>query len=481
MYDLLNDTIISVRTNSDEVPYRVSLPELFAIIAKDAIHDLPGVRWHQIQALHCFLVQLGVGALLHSGMVAIPTDARDWREILRALSDDSGIWHLVQSDPTMPAFLQPPVYDEERVVDYKRDVLTPDDLDLLYSTKAHDIKPTADIEGDPEHWIHALINLQTASHYAGGRLYGISRMPSGISGRISASFTPTMRFSGWVKRDMTVLLATAEVPVISPIEEFLIWPLPWHGLLDERLDPHRLHPMYIDVSRRVRLFDTDGRISARYATSGAARITVGGDVGDPWAPIDQTRDRPFHLAEGGWTWFRMCRYLLDEKWRWPLLFSPQLSELDSSQAGYIVARGYSRVQGKIDGYYVYKIPVSASTISLLATEEGFDVFRQTVQMWQKATNDLRMTLRTAIGSQEYSVRYLNYAADGLDPWIEERFWNRMQTVSLDDWKEELAETIRGHMAETLSSIPAISSLRADARRGAEAVLNTRLNRLLNAE
>ena len=68
-------------------------------------------------------------------------------------------WQLVVEDWTQPAFLQPPVPDG---VTLANPVPTPDALDLLITSKNHDLKQAVARQGQPEDWLFALVSLQTS-------------------------------------------------------------------------------------------------------------------------------------------------------------------------------------------------------------------------------------------------------------------------------------------------------------------------------
>ena len=56
---------------------------------------------------------------------------------------------------------------------------TPDELDIISTSKNHDVKNGILSDGDPNDWFFALINLQTMAGQIGNGHYPISRMQSG--------------------------------------------------------------------------------------------------------------------------------------------------------------------------------------------------------------------------------------------------------------------------------------------------------------
>ena len=84
---------------------------------------------------------------MHRGrLTKPPTDADDWRLIIRALTQDEfpddEPWHLVVEDITKSAFMQPPAGSKEREKEFKNIVSTPDELDMLATSKNHDLQST---------------------------------------------------------------------------------------------------------------------------------------------------------------------------------------------------------------------------------------------------------------------------------------------------------------------------------------------------
>ncbi len=75
-------------------------------------------------------------------------------------------------------------------------------------------------------------------------------------------------------------------PTAQPDPLALVWLASWDGVTP--LPWSQLHPLYIQICRRVRLVMVNGRIAARVGGSKAARIAGvpdGGVTGDPWTPI----------------------------------------------------------------------------------------------------------------------------------------------------------------------------------------------------
>ena len=182
MYNLMTDPLIRHR-HTDGAVREASLPEVYAALMADTVEAFPALRPHQRHAWHAFLVQLGAMAMHDAGLDTPPTDADEWSSIIRKLTSgwpDDEPWQLVVADITQPAFMQPPASSEERWKDYKNTEATPDSLDMLVTSKNHDLKAAVVEQAGADDWIFALITLQTMEGFGGRYNYGISRMPSAV-------------------------------------------------------------------------------------------------------------------------------------------------------------------------------------------------------------------------------------------------------------------------------------------------------------
>ena len=152
----------------------------------DQVEAFPALRPHQRHAWHAFLVQLGAMAMHRADLSEPSEDAGEWRRIIRGLTPDfpnDEPWQLVVEDITKPAFMQSPARSKEREADYKNPVATPDELDMLVTSKNHDLKSAVAVQSNVDDLILALITLQTMEGFSGQGNYGISRMNGGMSSR----------------------------------------------------------------------------------------------------------------------------------------------------------------------------------------------------------------------------------------------------------------------------------------------------------
>ncbi len=133
-FSLLDEALISIGRGR-----QVTLPGLFAAMARGEEVRFPAMRPHQRPAWHMFLVQLAALALWHGGQSEPPEEEEAWRALLRVLTPDfpdDEPWCLVVADRRKPAFLQPP---DPGGLKWSP-VATPDALDMLITARNHDLK-----------------------------------------------------------------------------------------------------------------------------------------------------------------------------------------------------------------------------------------------------------------------------------------------------------------------------------------------------
>jgi CRISPR system Cascade subunit CasA len=159
-----------------------------------------GLAAHQRHGWDLFLYQIAALALERSGeaeAVADDTawqaldDPRAWRDRLAALTPGCAetAWCLVVQDLAKPALLQPPI-GTGRLDDYKIAGETPDEIDVLVTSKDHDVKAARAGSAEPRHWLFALVTLQTLQGYSGRGNFGIARMNGGFASRPLVMRTP---------------------------------------------------------------------------------------------------------------------------------------------------------------------------------------------------------------------------------------------------------------------------------------------------
>ena len=271
-------------------------------------------------------------------------------------------------DPAKPAFLQPP--DPGGLV--WSQLATPDALDLLITSRNHDLKQTIARQASPEDWVCALVSLQTSEGFGGRSNYGIARMNGGSSSRPMLGLAPaeegdtSIDPSRWWVRDVRRLLATArEDGVGFAGGPALLWCLDWPE--GRQLDLRDLDPWFIEVCRRVRLKGEPGKISAIRANSKKSRTDAKafkGNLGDPWAPVHKTEGKSLTLGGGHFDYTRLCELLFSGSWSVPLL---ALHGRDEDGDMLLVAEALSRGNSKTEGFKSRVVPVPGRVVPLLSS------------------------------------------------------------------------------------------------------------------
>ena len=384
MVNILTDPVIRMLA-SEACDMRASLPETCAALMRDEVESFPALRPHQRHAWHSFTVQLGAMALHRAGLAEPPTDAETWREIIRGLTPDfpdDEPWRLVVDDITKPAFMQPPASSADRSADFKPkdDFYTPDSLDMLVTSKAHDLKPAVATDANYDDWLFALVTLQTMEGYMGVGNYGIARMNGGASSRPSFSITPSQRIGAHARRDIEVLLpryddiADKFLMVYNGVG--LLWTEAWDGTKREALNIDRLDPFFIEICRRVRLrVDDDGEIYGSRANSKSERLNakqLNGLTGDPWTPISRSGKtaKALTLSQSGFSYRRIAQCMIPAEWTKPDLLIATSEELRSGRDMFLVARGMARGMGKTQGYHERIVPLRHATTARMMSTTG---------------------------------------------------------------------------------------------------------------
>ncbi len=363
MNTLLSPLIRAVPREGD--PALLTLPGVLAALMADRIAAFPALRAHQRHAWHAFLAQLGAMALHASGLTEPPDNEAAWSKLLRALTPDDPddhAWSLV-TPPDCPALLQPPLPDGLAAL--KKDIATPDALDMLVTAKNHDIKQAAMAAAQPDDWLFALLTLQTMDGYSGAGNYGISRMNGGYANRAALGRVPPGGSGAQVQRDMRALLGLRTgiadrnlYPVTGGLA--LVWLAPWDGTAS--LPAARLDPLYIEICRRVRLIERNGVLSARTGSSKAERIVPppGGVTGDPWAPLRVEKDgtlKALTLNARGFDYRHMVDLMFCTDGGRPAPLQEPAAG-DPTRGMVLLARALVRGQGKTEGYYERRVPLS---------------------------------------------------------------------------------------------------------------------------
>jgi CRISPR system Cascade subunit CasA len=344
------------------------------------------------------MVQLAASAL-HRAKRAVPFETtQEWHDALLALTPqqpDGSAWYLV-APVDQPALLQPPA---PQGTEQWKVVSTPDALDMLVTSKNHDLKSRRMQCGTPEDWLFALVSLQTQEGFLGAGNYGISRMNGGFASRPGLGVVPAGGVGKRWQRDVTVLLKhradiahAEEMPVSNG--HSLLWLLPWDG--NTSLAFSSLDPFYIEVCRRVRITDSNGTLTAHVAGSKVARIQAKereGRTGDVWTPIDAASGKALTITAQGFDYRLASDLLFGSKYRRPP--AQILQDEDDTTGLAVVARAVTRGKGKTEGYHERRVPLSPKTNRFLRAGKS-DVLAKFAEQRIDAIGELRNLLWSAI-------------------------------------------------------------------------------------
>jgi len=435
MLNLLEEQLISTISPAGKKTRR-TLPGAFAALVRSEIASFSSLRPHQRLVWHAFLVQIAALALEKADEKALPDHEQAWRDLLANLTSQwpgGEPWHLLAQSATKPALMQAPI-PGGNISSFRR-IETPDSLDMLITSKNHDLKRERMWNVEPEDWLYALISLQTQEGIMGGGKYGISRMNGGFGSRSMMSIDmpgdPGFRF----RRDVTILrsppnridgLKTPKRKGIS-----LVWLEPWEGSM--QIPFKELHPLYVEICRRVRLRSEDDRIYAVEAVSSKARIAcppdLRGDTGDPWMPVS-IEGKAFSVGRGGFSYRKVSELLNPEKFRLPAL--AKISGHESVQDVALVFQAVCRGQGKTEGYHERRLPVGLFVHKDLAT---------TAEKRVEAMGELRSAFRLALfviaqGGPEKVAADKDETREFVEPYLE-RFEGEIDRTFFQDLEEEL--------------------------------------------
>jgi len=293
--NLLTDSLLRAVTDRGEEA--LTLPGLLAALGQDRVDHLVGLQRHQADAFHVFLCCLAGAVLARDGETDPVQSEAYWREGLRSLAGEAGddAWTLVVPDLSRPAFMQPPLpaADHDRL---KPIASSADALDVLVTSKNHDVKRERARFSTPDEWVYALVSLQTMSGYLGSGNQGIVRMNGGYGNRPIVELVRSHRMgSRW--RDAVARLLRYRRQVLDegfgydPDGLVLVWLEPWDGR--SSLPLSRLDPFHVEICRRVRLTTAGTTIRAASVRADAPRIgakELKGVVGDAWLPVDLAAD-----------------------------------------------------------------------------------------------------------------------------------------------------------------------------------------------
>lgn len=371
--NLLLDDVFGIETPAGE-RRTLSLPALLAALGDGEAEHLTGIQRHQADAFHMFLCYLAGAALDQTGETDPTQNESFWRDALRQLAgrDDDDAWTLLVDDPTKPAFMQPPVPNRADFDSYKPKAATPDELDVLQTSKNHDLKAARLNKATAEAWSLALISVQTMRGHAGRGNYPVCRIKGAYSARVCVASNTSLQPSRRWQEDMARLLKGLHT-LLPPQRPFhrngyrLLWLVPWDGKTGLGLDT--LHPLFIEICHLFRLTNGRGKLLCLDRPAQAARITVSketaGNVGDPWIPLDPKDQAALSISTRGFHAQLLRDLIISPENYIPAMM--QSFDTNSKSAWFhasAVARNPNR-QGVSEGYHEARIYISPKAKSFL--------------------------------------------------------------------------------------------------------------------
>lgn len=491
----------------------LSLPRVLARLSAGEDLNFTALRPHQRAPWHAFLVQLAYLALeADEEPPCFPLSAPAWLDRLRALTPnhaDDAPWCLVNTDWQQPAFLQPPC-SPGREADFKREADAAQDIDVLVTARHHDEKTgKLPLNTDAlDALVYALVLLQGWSAFMGAGNYNTMRMNGGFSSRPQFRLAFTRGTGAEFVRDLTVLLQSRgelgeQFQRAHPSADLnALHKLLWLPVWDEgSLSLSSVHPLCLEVCRRVRLVHDDGRYLMRRASSNAMRVAAKdqrGHVMDPWVPIVSGEEPKAFTAQAHSLGYRSLQALLfdDTRFKLPLLAEPSEAERQANQPGTWIAQVLVSGDGGTDGLLRRELPVPPRVLwQRRSTAEA--LARRAQQFVNLAGLASGKVLRSALlqfvdGGDEVDWKNRDFTR-AVEPWmdryeqaIDEVFFEQLfdtlehepddEQSAQRQWVAWLAQTAETHLALAAQSLPTRDGSRRIARARAERLLRLSLRK-----
>ncbi len=485
--DLLTDPIFTATTTDG--PRELSLCEALERLGNDTLVDFTFLQPHQQQPLHSFLCQLAAMCIQRNLVPHASAGSGHWREALTQLSRGiTEAWQFVVADLARPAFLQPPV-PAGSVAGWTH-VDTPDQLDMLVTAKNHDLKMARIADPRVEHWLFALLTLQTQQGFLGAGNYGIARMNGGFGSRPLFAIDPSPSLSSRFMHDVGRLCAVrseiiGKFAYDAQPEHALLWLEPWSGTKSEAYPLRQCDPYAVEICRRVRF--AAGPTCLR-STTAAARVdadkSLKGVTGDPWTPINRGKEtKALNIGASGFRYDLVRDILFGLEYDNSLVADPAALPLGTS--GWIVAQCLARGQGGTEGYHERLIPFPSQARRLFASSDGRVALAERSRAWVDDAGTARIkvlypALRALITAGDRG----KVETDKLRPWgrrletaVDEKFFQELwDSVDVDAeqsrtrWREGLFELVKSLFREATHATPFPSLRRYKAVCAGERVL-----------
>lgn len=486
--NLLSDPLLHVRLRGGATA--CSLPGVLHHLSRGEVVSFMALQGWQEHAWFAFLVQLSAMALARADRAEPPPSEEDWKALLLGLSDESeAAWSLVVEDMSLPAFLQPPVPGPEL---FKRSVSTPDAIDLPVTSKNHDLKAARIRHPAPEHWVYALVSLQTTQGYSGPKNYGIQRMNGGLGNRPYTACVENLSWGSRFLADLLLLLrshadAVRDYP-FNARGHALLWLLPWEGT--STLPMQDCDPWCIEICRLLRLGEEAGVISARLAPTQSPRlsaVTDGGDVGDPWTPVGVTEKKSgierkaLTLGGAGWRYDLLVALLIEPTYQASLAMTLEADD----QPHVFLGRALVRGQGKTEGFHERLVPLPPKVLPFLTESEPLEelsrLSKSRIARTKKAQDILASAVRKLLSAggdgpskERRHVPWLEAFRQSVDDRFFHSLWQALETdpeAAALKWDRELLSLAQQQLEDAIQTVPIAQARRRRAIAAAESMFH----------
>jgi CRISPR system Cascade subunit CasA len=498
---MLTERILIVETAEGKLA--ANLPEALARLCDQTLIGFDGLAAHQRHAWDLFLFQTAAMALVRTGETADLDDDDTWRHLanpdawrdrLMALTPGCpGAWSLVVDDLTQPAFMQPPI-GAGSLAGYAIAGQTPDEIDVLVTSKGHDVKAARASAAQPRDWLFALCALQTTQGYSGRGNFGIARMNGGFASRPMVMLTPSQDLPTRFRRGVqAALTARAEALRLQDGDYCdagspLLWLTPWDR--EEGLYLADLDPLFVEICRRIRLVrNAAGQIAAWGRPSEGARVAVPketkGKLGDAWTPVSLKDSAALTVGAGGFDYRLVNRLIATQEFKRPAAMVPHPAD---HGALWLHAAVLVRGQGKTEGFHERWLLIPAKAAPLLATETIDHLSKSMINDADSAKKALRFGLQSFLQGGPEKIDFKDSRpqpwSETLDQEIDRIFFGHLFTraedpedsARTDAWRHGLCTVTRNLFNQATDRLDPPQSRRERARAVASRIFNGMLSR-----
>lgn len=477
---LLTDKFIQVRT-IDGKDHEYCLPEVLVALTRNEVEAFSTLQRYQQHPWHAFLVQLAVMTLQRHCLSSCE-QVEDWREMLLNMSGGMAeAWSLVVESLDKPAFLQPPLAEGNLKEFNSEGVSSPDQIDLLITSKNHDLKMERIIAPKLSHWLYSLISLQTMQGFLGNGNYGIARMNGGFGNRPCVTFRSGFSPGRVFNEDVEKCLA-ARSSILEDYEHYkdknglcLLWLEPWDGI--KQLELNQLDPFFIEICRRVRMTRVSGGLKAFLRPTKAARIMAkdfNGRTGDPWTPVNKEELKALCVAHKGFDYELTQKIIFEDGFK---KGATQALCHDGSEA-YFWGSALVRGKGITEGYFERQVRIPAKVKKMLIAGSARDNLGERSKRWVNSAAIVRKNVLWPALARLSSEKAPQFAAvynDKVDQRYFHQLWadaDKGNEEADKNWEIGLLDLATAILRSAIDRIPAASASFYRISCEAEGLLNS---------